>query len=118
VDQVSILRAGILGQNGLAFLSPREFEGPVPPCESPYKHDSLNRCVIRLLPFADLGARAFSGIRGRQVLGEAVGPHLPLLMGEDAKVAASHRAAEKDEASGLVFREVRIGTVVFYGALD
>ena len=42
-------------------------------------------------------------------MGEAVGPHLPLLMGQDAKFAAGHRAAEKDEDGSLVFGEIRVG---------
>jgi len=48
----------------------------------------------------------FSGVGGGQVVGEAVGPHLRLLMGEDTKFAAGHRAAEKDEAGSLVFGEI------------
>jgi hypothetical protein len=62
--------------------------------------------------------RDFLSIGGGQVVGEAVGPHLPLLIGEDAKFAAGHRAAEKDEASSLVFDEIRVGMVVFHNAFE
>ena len=49
---------------------------------------------------------------------EAVGPHLPLLVGEDAKFAAGHGAAEKDEAGGLVFGKIRVRVIVLYDAFE
>jgi hypothetical protein len=77
----------------------------------------MHAAGVHLL-FEHIGASSLSGVGGGQVMGEAVGTHLPLLVGENAKVAASHRAAEKDEAGGLVFGEVRVGTVVFNAAFE
>ena len=55
---------------------------------------------------------------GREVVGEPVGPHVPLLVGEDAEFAAGHGAAEKDEAAGLVLGEIRVGVVVLDDAFE
>lgn len=47
------------------------------------------------------------------MMGEAVGPHLPLLVGEDVKLAAGHGAAEKDETSDVVLGKYESGRLCF-----
>ena len=49
---------------------------------------------------------------------EAMGPHLPLLIGQYANFAAGHCAAQKDEAGRFVLREVQIRMVVLYLAFE
>lgn len=47
-----------------------------------------------------------------------MGPHLPLLVGEDAKFAAGHGAAEQDKAGDLILGEIRVGVVVLDDAFE
>ena len=45
-------------------------------------------------------------------MGEAMGSHLPLLMSQDAEIAAGSGATEENEACGLVLEKIRVGMVV------
>ena len=59
-----------------------------------------------------------SCVRRWQAVGKAVGPHLPLLIGQYANFAARHGAAEQDETSRFVLRKIQVGMVVLYHALE